>query len=48
MANIYIIDEYQERLLKEQVENAKTLEELKEAIIAIIDILPTEHQYQQS
>lgn len=42
--SVYILDEFQLADLQEAVKAAKTLEELKDAILQLLKALPTEYQ----
>ena len=43
MTNVYIIDEFQKDSVLEQIDNARTFQELKDAVRALLELLPVEY-----
>ncbi len=44
MASIYVLDEYESEDVVRKVKEATTLEELKKAVLRLVELLPIEYQ----
>ena len=42
MASFYVLDYFEKEAIEEKIENAESLEDIKEALLLLIRALPTE------